>query len=460
MSRRTTLSLAVAAIVGIAAPAGSQHADHVRWAWSGGVTSSSAVVKASVSRGGAAVRLELVRAGGGAPLPPREVVSDAHGVADVELHGLEPQTRYEYRVSTNGSPAVAGAFRTFGEGPFGFRLVFSSCADSGSTSTVFDAIRNTTPDLFIHTGDLHYEDIPRNEPARFRRAFDMVMGSPAQSRLYRAVPIAYTWDDHDFGGNGSDATSRARPAALSVYRQMVPHYPLQNEGREGIHQAFTIGRVRVIISDSRSQRSPGRHAAEIPTMLGAAQLQWLLEELSSSAGAPLVIWVNTVPWIAAPGSGSDNWGAYAREREQIANHIERLGLTSRLVMLSGDAHMVALDDGTHSNYAMGGGRRAPGFVVMHAAPLDRKTSVKGGPYSHGVSAQRGQFGLVDVTDNGTTLRAELSGRDRAGAPISGMRLDLSCDGEACRIDRQVPRRIARYQVRNRPVSRCTKSLAA
>jgi hypothetical protein len=166
-------------------------------------------------------------------------------------------------------------------------------------------------------------------------------------------------------------------------------------------------------------------------MLGASQLQWLKDELSAAAGAPLVIWVNTVPWISAQGQGSDNWGSYAQEREAIASHIDGLGLTRRLVMLSGDAHMVAIDDGTHSNYATGPGRRGRGFVVMHAAPLDRKTSEKGGPYSHGVSRQRGQFGLLDVADDGRNLKVELSGRDRAGAPIKGMRLAFACEWLEC-----------------------------
>jgi hypothetical protein len=160
-------------------------------------------------------------------------------------------------------------------------------------------------------------------------------------------------------------------------------------------------------------------------------LQWLKDELTAAASAPLVIWMNTVPWIAAPGPGSDNWGSYAHEREDIANHIQRLGLTRRLVMLSGDAHMLAIDDGTHSNYATDASPGARGFVVMHAAPLDRRTSMKGGPYSHGVSRQRGQFGLLDIADDGRSLKVELSGRDRTGAPIKGMRLSLTCDGGAC-----------------------------
>jgi hypothetical protein len=193
--------------------------------------------------------------------------------------------------------------------------------------------------------------------------------------------------------------------------------------------------VRVIMTDQRSQRSSSWRPPAGRTMLGAAQLQWLKDELTAAVGAPLVIWVNTVPWIAAHGPGSDNWGSYAPEREAVANHIQRLGLTRRVVMLSGDAHMLAIDDGTHSNYATDARPGSHGFVVMHAAPLDRRTSMKGGPYSHGVSRHRGQFGLLDVADDGRNLTVELSGRDRAGAPIKGMRVAFACEYLACGVPR-------------------------
>ena len=39
--------------------------------------------------------------------------------------------------------------------------------------------------------------------------------------------------------------------------------------------------------------------------------------------------------------------------------------------MSGDAHMLAVDDGSHT---------PGGFPVMHASPLDKKGSIKGGPY--------------------------------------------------------------------------------
>jgi hypothetical protein len=67
------------------------------------------------------------------------------------------------------------------------------------------------------------------------------------------------------------------------------------------------------------------------------------------------------------------------------------------MMLSGDAHMLAIDDGSNNTFASNGG---PGFPVFHAAALDRHGSVKGGPYSEGTDAGGGHFGLMTVNDDG------------------------------------------------------------
>ena len=59
--------------------------------------------------------------------------------------------------------------------------------------------------------------------------------------------------------------------------------------------------------------------------------------------------------------------------------------------------MAAIDDGTNSDYATNGGAPIP---IFHAGPLDRKPSIKGGPYSHGASGVRGQFGIMEVIEDG------------------------------------------------------------
>jgi hypothetical protein len=411
----------------------------IAWAWSGAITHDGATVTARVSPSIGRARVVLTPDGGTSGVVTVDAMPDPHGIARFEVRGLAPRTAYAWRVEAGEATPITGRLRTFARGPMDATLAFASCARTGSSSPVFDAIREVDPHLFLHMGDFHYENISRNDPARFRRAYDEVLASPAQSRLYRQVPIVYTWDDHDYGGNNASGASASRPAALEVYRQAVPHYPIDERGTAGIQQAFDIGRVRVIVTDARSQRTPDRQrSADAHTMLGPTQRQWLLDQLTAAADRPLVVWVNTVPWIAPESDGGDDWGSYATERDLVATHLDRLGLTRRLVMLSGDAHMVAMDDGTHSHY--GADRdKGPGFVVAHAAPLDRRTTKKGGPYSQGVSRKVGQFGVLRITDSGTTLQAEVTGHDRAGRVIPNMRLVLACDGvRACEV--QAPSR--------------------
>jgi hypothetical protein len=47
--------------------------------------------------------------------------------------------------------------------------------------------------------------------------------------LNMELPMAYMWDDHDFGPDNSDATAPGRDASLRAYREYVPHYPLQDK---------------------------------------------------------------------------------------------------------------------------------------------------------------------------------------------------------------------------------------
>lgn len=399
--------------------------DIVEWVWAGGATASSVTVTAKLADDSGDVRLALSEK----PGMPDAVYSSAFAANDdanqrivsFAIDGLLPDTRYFYAVEADGEMDLTrqGTFRTFPAGAASFTFAFSSCARTGSNGSVFDAIREHDPLFFLATGDLHYSNIEVNDPDRFRDALDDVLTSPAQSALYRTTPVAYTWDDHDFGGNGADGTSASAPAAQTVYRQVVPHYPLPaGDGASPIYQAFTVGRVRFIVTDVRSERSPASDPdGPAKTMLGAEQKEWFKSELLAAKGRyPLIVWVNADPWIDEAGPGKDTWGGYATERTELANFIAGNEITG-LVMLSGDAHMLAIDDGTNSDYSDEGGA---GFPVMHAAPLDRRGSVKGGPYSEGTYPESGQFGLMTVTDDGGgTIEVTWTGRNYQDEEVVG-----------------------------------------
>jgi len=223
------------------------------------------------------------------------------------------------------------------------------------------------------------------------------------------------WDDHDFGGSNSTASSAAREAARLSYRQNVPHYDLPaGTGNAPIYQAFSAGRVRFVLLDTRSMRDEETMPDGSDSMLGARQREWLKQELrESSRTHSLVVLVSSVPWIAKEAAGGDDWGGYAVERREIADFIAENGIAN-LLLLAGDAHMLGIDDGSNADYSTGGGAA---FPVMHAAALDRRGSLKGGPYSEGAYPGAGQYGLVTFNDNGESMTVELRGRNWLGEDI-------------------------------------------
>ncbi|RMG18836.1 MAG: hypothetical protein D6730_22400 [Bacteroidetes bacterium] len=331
-------------------------------------------------------------------------------VVRIQLTGLQPNTTYFYRIEVNGSTESEppGRFHTPGEGPYSFRFALGACMGGSSNRLVFETIERQNVLFFLHTGDMHYGNIADNCEQEFRQAFQDILSSPRQQALYRRVPLAYMWDDHDYGPNDSDAKAPCREVARKSYQRYVPHYPLAfGQGDVPISQSFVIGRVRFVLADLRSEKSrpvfEPNSCDKVQTGSNFGfQLDWFKEELlAAKQQGQVVAWVSGIPYINADGGPNyhckeaDNWGGYPEERREIADFIAAHDIP--IMILGGDAHMTAIDDGSNSDYATGGGAPIP---VFHAGSLDRGGSYKGGPYSHGYRKGGGQFGLVEITDPG------------------------------------------------------------
>lgn len=382
--------------------------------WSGAITTTTARVNVKMDQAASGARLAVSTNENFTS--PQFILPDAgHAtgpIAAFSVDGLPPDTLHHYAIEVGGQLDLArrGTFRTFPTSPAAFTFVFAACADTGSDHRVFDHIAQQEPLFYLNIGDLHYADIAVNNPALFRSALDSVFNSPRQSALYRAVPFAYMWDDHDFGPNDSDSQSPGRPAALQVYREYIPHYPLSSADAEApVDQSFTVGRLRFVLTDLRSRRDPKSQTDNAQKrMLSAAQLQWFQQEvLDAQAAGQAVFWVSTVPWIESPATGSDMWGGYSTQRREIANFLAANHIAN-LVILAGDSHMLAADNGANANFS--DYPAAPPIRVLQAAALDRAGSVKGGPYSQGTFSGGGQYGHVTVTDQGDQLHVLFSGR--------------------------------------------------
>jgi len=452
------MKFAVALVLGCGIALSGIAADPPIWRGpiSGAVTDTSALVKAKLRYRGSSARLLVSQhrdLSDAKWFGPMAALLDRGNMVEFRATGLEPDTQYYYALEVTNSLVLdqLGAFKTFPpkDQPASFNFAFASCARTGSDNPVFETIRRLHPIFYMNVGDFHYLNITSNALVKFRMAYDQVLISPRQSVLYRSVPLVYMWDDHDFAGNNSDRRAPSHLAARYVYEEYVPHYEMPaGVGDVPIYQSFAVGRVKFILTDLRSERDEVKTPdGPNKSMLGAKQKAWFKQELLAAKGKyPLIFWVSTVPWIGNAGvnyypinshvtgfihqrntrqfkrdpataeddrnvkNDDDFWGAFTYERREIADFIRDHGI-SGVCILHGDAHMLAADDGTHSDYASSGG--AP-LRVLCAAPLDQSPSIKGGPYSQGVYKSRpgeGCFGYVQVRDSRTKIDVQYSGRN-------------------------------------------------
>ena len=393
-------------LIAVSAAAWGQGSPFIGGVWSGNVTPTSATVAVRLNAPTQRVRLQVSTNESLVPASYSSAVTTAAGTGNtvkLTVQGLKPDTDYFYGIEVAGvlrtETVSRGRFRTFPLGKASFRIAFGSCGDfRAGNQSVYSAIMAEKPLLFINTGDLHYSDTNSTNVDDYRVNYDNVLAHPVQGALYRSMPLAYMWDDHDYCGNNADTTAIGREPARAAYRERVPHYPLGAAGGT-MAQAFTVGRVRFIMTDQRSAASSGAaKESASKTKLGTAQKAWFKQELINArdSGFPLIVWVCPDPWIGAAQPGDDTWAGYTTERTELANFIRDNRITN-LVLLAGDMHALAFDDGTNSDYATGGG--AP-VTVLHAAALTSDGSAKGGPYSGGMIPGTQQFGILDVYDNG------------------------------------------------------------
>lgn len=385
--------------------------------WIGATTATTAVVIAKLA-GAASVALD-VSAGGNIIASVERVPTGSNNVARFAITGLTADTAYTYQVR-NGAGNSSGAFRTHPAAPgtpANFTVAFSGDADSGSNHVVFDAIRDKAPLMFLHLGDLHYENIGSNAPHLFQAAYDEVLSQSRQLALFSNVATDYTIDDHCYGVNNSNGTSASRAACATAYRNRVPHYPLPDA--VGMWHSFDIGRVRFIVTDQRSAASLNSATDNASkTMLGAAQKAWFFDLLENSPDK-LIVWVCPRHFASGTAVGHDSWGGFSTERSEIGAHVAT-HCPGRVVVLSADVHVLGIDDG--SNRVFGGNA----FPTFQAAPLDQGSNFPGDVFSEGSFGNNGQFAMMEVEDSGgSSIDVTWTGYDSTGAVLTSLSFTIN-----------------------------------
>ncbi len=256
----------------------------------------------------------------------------------VDAAGLAAGARYYYRFIAAEVVSPVGRTRTLPASPANrIRLAAFSCANfpAGFFNVYADAASAPDIDFALHLGDYLYEDgrggyasedaqaigrlaEPPGETltlAQYRARYAQYRTDADLQALHAAMPMIAVWDDHEFaddawrdGALNHDETSEGaftarKAAAMQAWREWLPVRVPDPTDPARIWRSFDFGGLMSLhMLDTRiygrdrqlragdfvvngaldaprlaaARNDPGRQ------LLGAAQLQWLLQQLATS----------------------------------------------------------------------------------------------------------------------------------------------------------------------------------
>lgn len=258
--------------------------------------------------------------------------------AQVLLRGLEPSTRYVYRVLLNRQtqPGWDGSFTTppvAGQASR-FTIALASCMkDDHDFQDAWHVLLAQKPDLQLLLGDNAYVDSKRRGN-HWSKHMDMRRVGQFQNVL-RQVPTYAIWDDHDFAGdNSAGAGLKERVELLQVFQELWGNPAAGIPGVPGAFFKLTRGDVDFFVLDVRYHRSRlGARNDARKRMLGDGQFQWLARGLRQSKARFKVICSGST--IAV--DGKDCWTQYEFALQRVYDLIRDARIDG-VFWVSGDLH--------------------------------------------------------------------------------------------------------------------------
>ena len=286
-------------------------------------------------------------------------VKNAFAVDLIADH-VEPGNTYRYRVMLDGMPVDIQdtlRFRTqplwkFRSDPPDFTMATGSCTYINETAYdrpgkpygdgygIFNSIADQRPDFMLWLGD----NIYLREPdwgtwSGILHRYTHTRGAPELQRLLRSTHHYAIWDDHDFGPNDADGSFVNADLTTKAFDLFWPNPPRTAPGVGGITTAFSYSDVDFFLLDDRTFRVPPDVETDTATMLGNAQIDWLIRALKYSDA--------TFKMVALGGqflnsaAVYETYAMYPGERQLLLDRLSKEGLRN-VIFLTGDRHHTVL----------------------------------------------------------------------------------------------------------------------
>jgi alkaline phosphatase/alkaline phosphatase D len=249
---------------------------------------------------------------------------DGDYIVKAKVTGLEPGTRYYYRLLSRESIESAseagptGTFRTLDSGKtarevsfavvtgmnaFAFR--FRSPAENKELGfPALETIVSQNPDFLVATGDNVYYDTPyigrAKSRERMRAKWHRQFATPRFAAFFQRIPVYWQKDDHDYRYNDADPHGALEPShelGAGVFLEQVPVAP-PGDGDAVTYRTHRVNDLlQIWLLEGRDHRDsniepPGPEK----TMWGAVQRDWLEKTLLAS-DAVFKILISPTPMI-------------------------------------------------------------------------------------------------------------------------------------------------------------------
>jgi alkaline phosphatase D len=214
--------------------------------------------------------------------------------------------------------------------------------DPAFETDLVEHLIEAAPELYISLGDFPYTDNgpPAQTLAEYRERHAQLRVAPRVRELLGAVGIRAIYDDHEFRNNwdaGFVAAEASRyAAAIAAWDEFFPLGAGAPAGDVRYRRWRWGQHVECFLLDVRRFRSANSAPDDAAkTMLGAAQLAWLLDGLRASTATWKLV-LTPVPLDF--GSADDGWHAFRSERATIFEAVLDL---PGLLFLTADQHFFA-----------------------------------------------------------------------------------------------------------------------
>ena len=234
--------------------------------------------------------------------------------------------------------------------PETYTIAFGSCNKEDLPQVMWQDIINQDPDLWIWLGDNIYGDSEVIDTLRTK--YQKVLKEPGYQQLKAKASVIGTWDDHDYGKNdgGYEFVSKEESQQAFLDFFDVPENDPRRT-RKGVYSKYEVEvgtlKVKVLLLDSRYHRDTVDRVDGVyqtndsGTVLGAAQWNWLENELTDSE-ADVHIIGNGIQYLAQD-HRFEKWANFPNERQKLLELIAK-SQAKGVVLLSGDRHIAEVSE--------------------------------------------------------------------------------------------------------------------